>query len=372
MSSDTTSIEYDKPYTEDSPSNFDGKEAVAFSEIASTPRAVAEILPNIPILEQVDTIEHLTTLNTVTTTTVCSVDNTTTEYSAKDIVESENNLEAEADTGGHEEDSEDKDNEEKQTLFQPSQLQLQGQENSLPMISFAASSEFSVPQPTPQDVEYPISTPSPSPFPETLTLRLITNVEDSILRPPALSDRRRHSSANLSPTANSGDNFLAPIRFPEQKRYSLIDAGPLEPPPGMGTGRRTMSAVGLTSGTPPLRRPRRSRQLTGGLDGDVTESGSSSSRPSTARYSTFAEMGIQGAVMAKGEKTIDVYKRRKYKEGNKEAKKGEMREGEVMGGDNCRKMSEGKVKEREEKSKGNKGRYGKTLLKSKSRDCVIM
>ncbi|KAI5117566.1 hypothetical protein M0805_009644 [Coniferiporia weirii] len=202
-------------------------------------------------------------------------------------------------------------------------------------------------------------------------LRLVTNSRDAGLSPFSFpSDRRRHSSANLSPTVASGADLLVPAHFPEQKRYSLFDSGPLPTATSsLDARRRTKSELGLSAGTPPLRRPRRAR----GLNGDGTESGSSSisgSRPSTARYSTFAEMGIQSFAMTKGEKTMDT-----KGGGKRKAEKTKRRE-IIVDNEQTEEMERrGETNETEQPKateETRRAKHSKTLSKVKSRDCVIM
>lgn len=116
------------------------------------------------------------------------------------------------------------------------------------------------------------------------------------------SYHRRHSSVALSPITDS-DGLLAPVQFPEQRRFSLIDSGPIS---GNVSARTTISDVEQDIFVPPTRRF---------VDGDSSSRSSSrsSSQPRTARFSTFAEMGIQSFAMEKGEKTVDTLNKGKKK-----------------------------------------------------------
>ncbi|KAL5490715.1 hypothetical protein ACEPAI_5549 [Sanghuangporus weigelae] len=116
---------------------------------------------------------------------------------------------------------------------------------------------------------------------------------------------RRHLGFDASPTNDAGYLF-PPLPMSDQRRYSLVDLGLVNAPTA---GRRTLSDVGActTSLRPhpglPSNINNASEELESGPEFRL------SSPPSTARFSTFAEMGIQSFAMSKGEKTVDSKKK---------------------------------------------------------------
>ncbi|EJD06286.1 uncharacterized protein FOMMEDRAFT_139473 [Fomitiporia mediterranea MF3/22] len=159
--------------------------------------------------------------------------------------------------------------------------------------------------------------PLTPPFPEdseprparnsTLLFEPVDTGRDISLPPTSIYDARRHSTVALN-SMTEANELLEPIQFPEQRRFSLIDPGPIT---SLGAGRRTISDVGLDGFLPPMRRRSPLSYAAGNANSASVPTSRSPSRPVSARFSTFDEMGIQSFAMDKGEKTVDTMTKRK-------------------------------------------------------------
>ncbi|OCB91367.1 hypothetical protein A7U60_g1406 [Sanghuangporus baumii] len=165
--------------------------------------------------------------------------------------------------------------------------------------------------------------PLTPPFPETDEPELLQDVSSSLVSSVTVTADdgrsrkagRTHLAIDVSPTNDVGYLLFPPLLMSDQRRYSLVDLGSVTAPTA---SRRTLSDVGActTSLRPQTGLPSNnaSEELESGPESRT------SSPPSTARFSTFAEMGIQSFAMAKGGKTVDskkkgadAYEKRRHK-----------------------------------------------------------
>ncbi|KAH8114079.1 hypothetical protein DFH11DRAFT_247463 [Phellopilus nigrolimitatus] len=126
-----------------------------------------------------------------------------------------------------------------------------------------------------------------------------------VLEPSRILVRRRLTTSS-SPVTTS----FSPVQFPEKKRYSLVDLGPVDPIEYPCKARKRVDSIkSIRELRPPLRRSERldsiawpsSAKSSGESSRNSTgESRSDSSSPATAsHYTAFAEMDIQGCIMGK-------------------------------------------------------------------------
>ncbi|KAL5512060.1 hypothetical protein ACEPAH_5279 [Sanghuangporus vaninii] len=150
-----------------------------------------------------------------------------------------------------------------------------------------------------------INRPLTPPFPDLDEPESFQDVSSSLVSSVTVSEDdgrkagRAHLAIGESPTNDAGYLF-PPLPMFEQRRYSLVDLGLVTAP---AAGRQTLSDVGACTTS--------LRPQTGLPSNNVSEELESrpESRTSAARFSTFAEMGIQSFAMAKGGKTVDSKKK---------------------------------------------------------------
>ncbi|KAL5528833.1 hypothetical protein ACEPAG_4807 [Sanghuangporus baumii] len=148
--------------------------------------------------------------------------------------------------------------------------------------------------------------PLTPPFPDTDESKPLQNVSSSLVSSVTVTADdgrkagRKHLGFDASPT-NDASYLFPPLPMPDQRRYSLMDLGSRTAPTA---DRRTLSDVGActTSLHPQTGLPSDNAS-------EELEEFRTSLPPSTVRFSTFAEMGIQSFAMSKGEKTVDSKKK---------------------------------------------------------------